>query len=369
MSRHKQSAVNRARTLARLVGSTVGIVAGVFYGLFIVGNGPSVLRDDNRLALGVVLGSGLAGAAFFALAAPLVTVKPYLWLEDVLEKASPGELAGATAGLVVALLVSASVAVLLSGLPFGIGFGISVVLAVTFVFIGVTTGLRRHQAFMELLKPRHHRRSTDVVVAAQDGVPVVVDTSVLIDGRIVDVVKTGFIQGRLLLATVVLEELQRIADSSDPLRRTRGRRGLSAATALQENADVVCEVVALPSTTADDVDIKLVQLARERQAALMTNDFNLNKLAKIQGIRVLNLNDLANAVKAVVTAGETMQVAIMKEGKEPHQGVGYLDDGTMVVVEQGREHINSTVSVTVSSVLQTSSGRIIFAAAEGPKSR
>jgi uncharacterized protein YacL len=159
----------------------------------------------------------------------------------------------------------------------------------------------------------------------------------------------------------VLEELQRVADAGDPMRRARGRRGLAVVESLKQGADVVVEVVDTDNGSAADVDWRLVKMARARGAALMTNDFNLNKLARVEGLRVLNLNDLANAIKPIVSAGETMEVTVVKEGKEPNQGVGYLDDGTMVVVENGRRHIDSTVAVTVTSVLQTPAGRMIFA--------
>jgi uncharacterized protein YacL len=194
-----------------------------------------------------------------------------------------------------------------------------------------------------------------------DGQPVIVDTSVLIDGRIVDVAAAGFVPGRLLIPGFVLEELQRVADSADPFRRQKGRRGLGVVDALQKAEDVVCELVDLDFPGTPDVDARLVKLARARNAALMTQDYNLNRLAQIEGVRVLNLNDLANAVKPIVGAGESMAITIVKEGKEPHQGVGYFEDGTMVVVENGRSHVDETVTVTVTTVLQTTAGRMIFA--------
>ncbi|HAW10883.1 MAG TPA: hypothetical protein DCX12_07445, partial [Chloroflexi bacterium] len=185
--------------------------------------------------------------------------------------------------------------------------------------------------------------------------------SVLIDGRISDVAATGFIQGRLLVAGFVLEELQKVADSGDSLRRSRGRRGLAVVEELKRQVHVTCDVVDDDFPGTPEVDAKLVKLARSREAALMTNDFNLNRLASVQGIRVLNLNDLANALKPMVSSGEGLELTIVKEGKEPLQGVGYLDDGTMVVVEGGRDHLDRQVHVTVTSVLQTAAGRMIFA--------
>jgi len=353
--------VRHARTLARLVGAVVGMVVGVLYGAYIARQSGGLLSSDHSVALAVLLGTGVAGSAALALAAPLLTVDPFLWLEHVLDHAPANELIGALAGLIVGLLISALVAVLLSPLPWGIGFVISIVLACCLVYAGVRTGTRRRDAFADVFRRRGASTPTADDPAAQDGVPIVLDTSVLIDGRIADVAATGFIQGRLVVALFVLEELQKVADSGDALRRSRGRRGLAVVDELKREVHVTCEVVDQDFPGTPEVDAKLVKLARERGAALMTNDFNLNRLASVQGIRVLNLNDLANALKPIVSAGEGFEVLIVKEGKEPHQGVGYLEDGTMVVVEGGREHLDEQVRVTVTSVLQTPAGRMIFA--------
>jgi uncharacterized protein YacL len=198
-------------------------------------------------------------------------------------------------------------------------------------------------------------------VAPQDGQPIVVDTSALIDGRIPDVARTGFIQGRVLIANFVMEELQTVADAADPVRRGRGRRGLETLEALQHSPDVVCEVITEKYPGISEVDSKLLKLAKDRGASLLTNDFNLNRLAQAQGIRVLNLNALANALKPVLVAGEEISLHIIRAGKELQQGVGYLDDGTMVVVEGARQHIDKHVIAKVASTLQNPQGRIVFA--------
>jgi uncharacterized protein YacL len=266
--------------------------------------------------------------------------------------------------------VSALVAVLLSGIPAGIGYMVALALAVALVYMGVRTGMRRRGDVMSLISQAgrrpSHAVSGDDGPPPQDGPPVLVDTSVLIDGRILDIAATGFIPGRLVIPSFVLEELQRVADAGDPMRRSRGRRGLAVVESLKASPDVVCEFLDTDIPGAADVDWRLIKLARNRGAAVMTNDYNLNKLARVEGLRVLNLNDLANALKPILSAGETMQVTIVKDGKEPHQGVGYLDDGTMVVVENGRRHIDSTVPVTVTSVLQTPAGRMMFAMVATP---
>ncbi|HOW28466.1 MAG TPA: TRAM domain-containing protein [Elusimicrobiota bacterium] len=187
-----------------------------------------------------------------------------------------------------------------------------------------------------------------------------VDTSVLIDGRIADVCETKFLSGTLLVPRFVLKELQNIADSSDGNRRSRGRRGLEILTRIQENPDVPVKIFDKEYPEIKEVDGKLVGLARDLGAKILTTDFNLNKVATLQGVTVLNINDLANALKPVVLPGEIMSIFVVKEGKEHDQGVGYLDDGTMVVVEDGRKFIGRKMDVTVTSILQTSAGRMIF---------
>ncbi|MGD1053577.1 MAG: PIN domain-containing protein [Candidatus Dormibacteria bacterium] len=355
--------VRHARALARLVGAVVGMVVGVLYGGYIAQQafGRTALIGGDGAVLAVLLGTGVAGAAALALAAPLLTVEPFLWLENILDHAPAGELVAALAGGTAGLVISALIAVLLLPLPWGIGFFASAGVACCLVYVGIRTGTRRRDAFAEVLRRSGAPVQSDDDPAAQDGAPIVVDTSVLIDGRVGDVAASGFIQGRLLVAGFVLEELQRVADSGDPLRRSRGRRGLAVVDELKRQVHVTFEVVDQDFPGTPEVDAKLVKLAKARGASLMTNDFNLNRLASVQGVRVLNLNDLANALKPIVGSGEGLDLTIVKEGKELHQGVGYLEDGTMVVVEGGREHLDHQVHVTVTSVLQTPAGRMIFA--------
>ncbi len=193
--------------------------------------------------------------------------------------------------------------------------------------------------------------------------PKLLDTNVIIDGRIADIAKSGFVEGPLLVPKFVLDELQTIADSSDSLKRNRGRRGLDILNQMQKEPGLRVQVLdGYPSPLArhEPVDARLVQLAKDMDAAIITNDFNLNKVAQFQGVRVLNVNELANAVKPVVLPGEELSVTIVREGKEPEQGVAYLDDGTMVVVEHGKAHIGETVHIIVTSVLQTVAGKMIF---------
>ena len=193
--------------------------------------------------------------------------------------------------------------------------------------------------------------------------PCILDTSVVIDGRIADVIETQIFDGQLIMPKFVIAELQGVADSSDRLRRGRGRRGLDILNRLRNNKeiDLVIHDHDLPEYAGLSVDLKLVALAKHMQGKLVTNDYNLNKVAKLQGVIVINLNDLANALKPVFLPGEQIEVRVVKAGEEPGQGVGYLEDGTMVVIEGGREKINQNVPVTVTSVLQTSAGRMVFA--------
>ncbi|MGA8361425.1 MAG: TRAM domain-containing protein [Candidatus Dormiibacterota bacterium] len=361
MHTHADRTIRRARNVSRIIGAGVGFVFGVLYGVFILSGTPGVLTQNTTTAGAALLAAGAAGAASLALAAPLLSIEPYLWLERNLEEAPPGQLIGAMIGLIAALLIATMLAVLLNPLPYGLGVLLSLGLATVLVYVGVRTGSRRRDALGVVFG-----RNTSVNIdeggpAPLDGQPVIVDTSVLIDGRIVDVAGAGFVPGRLLIPGFVLEELQRVADSADPFRRQKGRRGLGVVDALQKSEEVVCELVDLDFPGTPDVDARLVKLARARGAALMTQDYNLNRLAQIEGVRVLNLNDLANAVKPIVGAGESMAITIVKEGKEPHQGVGYFEDGTMVVVENGSSRVDETVTVTVTTVLQTTAGRMIFA--------
>ena len=190
---------------------------------------------------------------------------------------------------------------------------------------------------------------------------IIVDTSAIIDGRIAEIVESGFIYGTLVVPRIVLDELQHIADSSDTLRRNRGRRGLEILSRMQKDPGTPVEIIEDDVPDVAEVDGKLVALARARSRVILTNDYNLNRVAELQGVRVMNINSLANAVKPAVLPGEELRVRVIQEGKEAGQGVGFLDDGTMIVVEGGARHIDHDVDVSVTRVLQTVAGRMIFA--------
>ncbi len=219
----------------------------------------------------------------------------------------------------------------------------------------------RENDITSMLRGRFQSNPSDSRSGSNESRSILMDTSVIIDGRIADIARTGFVQGTMLVPAFVLIELQHIADSADPLRRRRGRRGLDILNRLQKDNTIPLRITDLDVEGVREVDDKLVILAKQLKSPILTNDYNLNRVAELQGVMVLNINELANAVKAVYLPGETMDVQVIQEGKEVGQGVGYLDDGTMVVVEDGRENIDSTIPVTVTKVLQTAAGRMIFA--------
>jgi uncharacterized protein YacL len=225
-------------------------------------------------------------------------------------------------------------------------------LMILFALIGMQLGAAAGRQF------RRHGEGAAPTAGAVVGI---LDTSVIIDGRIADVCETGFLSGDLIIPQFVLQELQTIADSSESTKRTRGRRGLDILNKMQKQSSVGIIIESKDFPSLKDVDQKLIALAKETGHALLTNDFNLNKVAEVHAIKVLNVNQLANALKPIVLPGENMKVQVIKEGKEPGQGVAYLDDGTMVVIDNGRRFMGRTIEVTVTSVLQTTAGRMIFA--------
>jgi uncharacterized protein YacL len=233
---------------------------------------------------------------------------------------------------------------------------LDIVVAVMFSYLAISFILQTKDDFRFIIPYVEFSKQT------KGARPVLLDTSVLIDGRIADIAETGILDGRLIIPRFVISELQTIADSGDKLKRNRGRRGLDVVQRLQNNKRM--EMILYDSSARDsgpeDVDNKLVNLAAEMNSRVLTNDFNLNKVASLRGVDVVNINDLANALKPVVLPGERMMVRLLKPGESPGQGVGYLVDGTMVVVEQGRQHLNEEIEFTVTSVLQTSAGKMIF---------
>ncbi|WP_317997129.1 PIN/TRAM domain-containing protein [Vulcanimicrobium alpinum] len=309
--------------------------------------------------LTLLIAAPVAGALLGVLIVPLVQsffVAELHQVERAIDRLAPGELVGGAIGLVTGLVVAFLVkSVLFEFITFAgptggyIAIALYLVLSLFAAFLGARVGAKQRVALSGMAAS----------ASGSGGEPKVLDTSVIIDGRVLDIVRSGFLEGPLLLPRFVLRELHLIADSSDPLKRTRGRRGLELLRKLQDT--IAIEIVERDPEEIAQVDAKLVRLAQERGAKLVTNDFNLNRVAQVEGVRVLNINELANAVKPVLLPGDELRVAVIREGRETHQGVGYLDDGTMIVVENGRRLIGETVEVAVTSALQTNAGRMIFA--------
>ncbi len=286
-----------------------------------------------------------------AAAAGLCVALVVILIEQRLRRASLNSLIGGSIGA----LIGAALGVLFVSL---IGGATAQFFRVAIPLIGGYIGLLAGIAKSDLLKLESLNLFSREQTASSP--PKLLDTSVLIDGRIPDVAESGFLDGNLVIPQFVLHELQQVADSADSAKRNRGRRGLDVVQRLQKIPRIHVELSMQDFPAIREVDLKLIEFAKVHNAKIVTNDFNLNKLAQVQGVEVLNINELANAVKPVVLPGESMRVFILKEGKEYNQGVAYLDDGTMVVVDNARRHISKTIDITVTSVLQTTAGKMIF---------
>ncbi|TDA70158.1 MAG: PIN/TRAM domain-containing protein [Clostridia bacterium] len=283
------------------------------------------------------------------------------WSEGRLHRMPPQELIGGAVGLITGLIIANLFSPSLRNLPV-VGAYLPLVANVFLAYLGWSVGKKEEILGVITALPRlaGKDKGGHQLGAGAGRRANILDTSVIIDGRIADICHTGFLEGPMIIPGFVLEELRHIADSSDLLKRNRGRRGLDILNRLRQEPDLAVEVMEHDYEDLNEVDSKLVRLAQEIRGQIITNDFNLNKVAVLQGVKVLNINDLANAVKPVVLPGEEMPVQIIKDGKETGQGVGYLEDGTMIVVEGGRKYIGQTIVVVVTSVLQTSAGRMIF---------
>jgi len=297
------------------------------------------------------VGASILGVLIGAVAS-LVIILLEFGMRKVSMRGLSSSVFGLILGLIMAKLVTDAFSLVAISDP-NLSF-VRVTLTLVFCYLGMVIGLRGKDEFniiIPYVKLRRQDQTEEVTL---------VDTSVIVDGRIVDICKTKFIDGKLVIPRFVLRELQQIADSTDPMKRQRGRRGLETLQTLQKEPglDITLHEEDFPET--GEVDAKLVKLAKLMEAKIMTVDFNLNRVASIQGIKVLNINELANALKPVVFPGERMQLKLIKEGKEYNQAIGYLDDGTMVVVEDARRLIGHDVKVVVTSVLQTQAGRMIF---------
>ena len=317
----------------------------------------------------IISGIGvLAGAIIFFLITPWLMKKGLhsaSKLEGEILKLPAADVAFGSIGLIIGLLIAYLISQLLMQIPiFLVGSVLSVILYIFLGYLGVSIATTKREELLNLtllFKKNVSGKEKGTHKKGGSSCPKILDTSVIIDGRIADIVQTGFIEGPIIIPEFILEELRHIADSSDSLKRNRGRRGLDILNRIQKELSTEIKIVNQDFDDVAEVDMKLLKLAKEMEGKVVTNDFNLNKVAELQGVDVLNINELANAVKPVVLPGEEMVVQVIKEGKESGQGVAYLDDGTMIVVEGGRKHIGETMGVLVTSVLQTAAGRMIFA--------
>jgi len=341
---------------ARIAGMVVMAIGGIYLGVYLsgLGGGPAELWAAVFAMVGALVG---------LVVTPFLTTRPIRAIRILVAAVSIQVILSGLLGLIVGLIVAALVSFPLSLLPSPFGQVLPFVGAVVFGYLGVAIFVMRHNDLFNLWRTRLSFGGEES--AGNEGRSILLDTSVIIDGRIADIARTGFIGGPMLVPGFVLNELQHIADSPDGLRRQRGRRGLDILNRLQKDATIAFRVTDLDVEGMRDVDDKLVVLAKQLRSLILTNDYNLNRVAELQGVTVLNINELANAIKAVYLPGETLDVQVIQQGKEAGQGVGYLDDGTMVVVEDGVGRIDRTIPVTVTKVLQTAAGRMIFARPEG----
>lgn len=310
-----------------------------------------------------------------------------IWVEGQLSKMPLQDVIAGVVGLAIGLIIANLLGGTFANIPV-IGNYLPVLFSIVFGYLGIHIVVRKQKEIGELFgrmmklkkKPREKLGEDGTVQPAAQPAPVapsmpaggygsydslvgckLLDTSVIIDGRIADICGTGFLDGKLLIPVFVLEELQHIADSADALKRVRGRRGLDILQKIRTESGLQVEIINQDFEDITEVDSKLIRLGQQLGGKIVTNDYNLNKVSELQGVPVLNINDLSNAVKPVVIPGENMHVTVVKEGKEQGQGIAYLDDGTMIVIENGRYHLNKAIEVEVTSALQTSAGRMIFA--------
>jgi uncharacterized protein YacL len=351
----------RLGPLFRLLGAILYGFIGWEIGVVIVGT-----TDFNTDTWRVIVPCAVIGAFFGFALAPWLVIAPARAARNALRQVPITDLVGATIGLAIGLLIAALLAFPVSQLPPPFGNIVPLILVFFFGYLGAAVFVLRQNDIIHLIQ-RNKTAPAQLPAGGQAVVQrpmLLLDTSVIIDGRITDVATTGFLLGTLAVPRFVLNELQYIADSADTLRRNRGRRGLEVLDKLQNTPEVEIAFIDQDPTDATQVDDKLISLARQTGAIVVTNDYNLNRVARLQGVQILNINELANAVKSVFLPGEEIPLRIIQEGKESGQGVGYLEDGTMVVVENGRRLINQEVLVQVTKVLQTNAGRLIFAVPE-----
>ncbi len=349
--------------IARIIGLVLfGIIGGVFsesIGLFI-----QQIWTSSPIALVIyqIIITLLFSLIGF-LIAPYISIRPITAIRKQLSKVSAQALIFGLIGLIVGLIAGALLAYPISLLPPPLGNILPFVAVILFSYLGIVIFVARGKDINHWLRSisKGGGEKDAEQTGLQDSRRILVDTSAIIDGRIADIARTGFIPGRLLIPRFVLNELQYVSDSADNLRRQRGRRGMEVLAELQKDPSIPVTITDIDVEGVREVDERLIVLARQLSCPILTNDYNLNRVAELQGVSILNINELANAVKAILLPGETLEMKIIQEGKEYGQGVGYMEDGTMVVVENGHKYIGKTVPISVTKVLQTAAGRMIFA--------
>ena len=346
--------------IIRLVGMVVFAIIGVQLAPLL-----QISPSDTSLRLSIAM--SLSFAALGLLVAPWITIKPFNWVRYQIRRLPASRLIAAIIGLAIGLAIAALLTAPLSTLPTPFNRVLPISISLIFGYIGMSIMVMRHQDITALMNApllTAGNRGGNKPAPSPFSDALLLDSSVVIDGRIADISQTGFLRGTLLVPRFVLNEVQHVSDSSDALRRSRGRRGLEILSQLQESSAVPLRITDRDFENIKEVDDKLVMLAKQLRCPILTTDYGLNRVAKLQGVVVLNINELANAVKNIYLPGETLALKIIQEGKEYGQGVGYLDDGTMVVVQGGSRHIDKTLEITVTKVLQTAAGRMIFAQPE-----
>jgi uncharacterized protein YacL len=348
-----------ADIIVRILGFIVFGIIGWLVGTILAGT-----SDLTAGSLRYILPLAAIGGAIGALVAPWLTTRPVAGLRNAIGELTAAQLVAGSIGLVIGLVIAALAAIPLSYLPYPFRSILPTVVVIVFGYLGITIAVLRQRDITALFR-RRGGATTESSLLAVGAEPhkdaLLLDTSVIIDGRIADIALTGFIRSPMLVPRFVLAELQYVADSPDSLRRNRGRRGLEMLNRMQKESPIPIQIIDMDAEGTRQVDAKLVMLARQLSCPIVTNDYNLNRVAGLQGVQVLNINELSNAVRSVVLPGESLTIRVIQEGKEMGQGIGYLDDGTMVVIENGKRHIDSEIDVTVTKVLQTSAGKMIFA--------
>ena len=341
----------------------------IILGLVGFGVGMSVkdIRGVESYELWIILGSSIFGTVTGFLFTPYTFIPLFKWAIREIIALPIRNLIAAVVGLAIGLILSILIlfAFSVTDLPDPWDKIVPVLVSVPIAVLGLMVAVLRERELLNFIYPRHETLTEGAGPSdtgfSRNGSGILVDTSAIIDGRIADITHTGFVNQNLIIPRFVLDELQYVADSADSLRRSKGRRGLDVLNQLRKDDSVGVEILDVDVQDANGVDSKLVTLAKRSDYSILTTDFNLDKVAELQGVQVLNINELANSLKPSLLPGEELSIQITQEGKEEGQGVGFLDDGTMIVVEGGREHLGSQLTVVITRVLQTSAGRIIFA--------